>query len=101
MIGKRNLRVIINGESVELSLPAICRLRGVVRIAAKVSRNTGVPWTRWLVYDRLGRRLDENTAIYDLPYDPNREWLTPEMTLYLSLAVGAGGSMDFEIAEAA
>lgn len=93
------LHVVINGESVDLTLPGICRLRGVVRMATKITRNTGVPWTRWEIYDRLGRRLDEDTMAGSLPLDP--VGIRPETTLYLALKIGAGGCVDFTFAEAA
>lgn len=82
------LRMIINGET----SPVPCRRSETLQIAIKkalrLTRNTSRPIKEWQVRDANGVLLEKQRVLSDFKFKQNER-------LFLSLAIGAGGSIRF------
>lgn len=84
--GKLQLVFVINGVNVPLETAVEPPLKEAVARALAESHNTGRPPSEWQVRDVSGVLLEVDRKIKDFEF-------TDGTRLFLSLAVGAGGTL--------
>jgi hypothetical protein len=82
---KLNLTFVVNGEEVHLEAPLTQPLHAVVQEALAKSKNTGRPADEWEL------RYESGEIISDLSKKIGEYGFSPDLHLYLTLRVGAGG----------
>lgn len=78
------LKVVVNGQPVELSGNLNAPLRTVINKALEVSGNSGQPVENWELRDAGGQVLDPARKLEDFQF-------ATDVTLFLNLKAGVGG----------